>query len=98
MTTNFHLLISILLYRASVVAETVRESAFNEIPWIREWQPIPVFLPGKKPMDRRAWWATVHGNTKSLTQMSDFHFHFTSYFIYQWPLIIPSSLQNYFLH
>ena len=26
------------------------------------------------PMDRRAWWATVHGVTKSRTQLSDFTF------------------------
>ena len=26
-------------------------------------------------MDRGAWWATVHGVTKSQTQLSDFHFH-----------------------
>ena len=25
-------------------------------------------------MDRGAWWATVHGVTKSWTQLSDFHF------------------------
>ena len=24
-------------------------------------------------MDRRAWWATVHGVTKSRTQLSDYH-------------------------
>ena len=24
------------------------------------WQPTPVFLPGE-PMERGAWWATVHG-------------------------------------
>ena len=26
-------------------------------------------------MDRRAWWATVHGDAKSRTGLSDFHFH-----------------------
>ena len=26
-------------------------------------------------MDRRAWWATVHGVAKSRTGLSDFHFH-----------------------
>ena len=26
----------------------------------------------ENPMDRRAWWATVHGVTKSRTQLSDF--------------------------
>ena len=27
-------------------------------------------------MDGGAWWATVHGVTKSRTQLSDFTFHF----------------------
>ena len=31
------------------------------ISWRRKWQPTPVFLPRKNPMDRRAWQATVHG-------------------------------------
>ena len=26
-------------------------------------------------MDRGAWWAAVHGVTKSWTRLSDFHFH-----------------------
>ena len=32
----------------------------------------------KNPMDRGAWWAAVHGVTKSLTRLSDFTltFHF----------------------
>ena len=33
--------------------------------WRRKWQPSSVFLPGN-PMDRRAWWAIVHGITKEL--------------------------------
>ena len=45
------------MYQASLVAQTVnnlpavRKSGFNpwvrEIPWKREWQPTPVFLPGE---------------------------------------------------
>ena len=35
----------------------------RKIPWKRKWQPTPIFLPGK-PMDRGAWWATVHGVSK----------------------------------
>ena len=31
------------------------------------------------PMDRAAWWATVHGVTKSWTRPSRFHFHFFFY-------------------
>ena len=32
-------------------------------PWSRKWQPTPVFCLGN-PMDRGAWWATVHGVAK----------------------------------
>ena len=28
----------------------------------------------ENPMDRGAWWATVHGVTKSQTRLNDFHF------------------------
>ena len=31
----------------------------------------------ENPMDRGAWWATVHGVSKSRTQLSDFTFTFT---------------------
>ena len=40
------------------------DSWVRKIPWRRKWQPTPIFLPGK-PMDRGAWWATVHGVAKS---------------------------------
>ena len=30
----------------------------------------------ENPMDGGAWWATVHGVTKSQTQLRDFTFHF----------------------
>ena len=43
--------------RASLVAQSVKESAWNsksafsswvgKIPWRRKWKPMPVFLPGK---------------------------------------------------
>ena len=36
-----------------------------KIPWRRKWQPTPGFLPGN-PMDRGAWWATVHGVAREL--------------------------------
>ena len=53
---------------ASLMAQTVKNlpamqetwvwSLGQEDPWRRAWQPIPIFLPGKSPMDREAWWAT----------------------------------------
>ena len=39
---------------------------FGKIPWRRAWQPTPVFLP-REPMDRGAWWATIHGVSESDT-------------------------------
>ena len=31
----------------------------RKIPWRRKWQPTPILLGN--PMDRGAWWVTVHG-------------------------------------
>jgi len=45
------------------------------ICWRRQWHPIPVLLPGN-PMDGGAWWAAVHGVSKSRTRLSDFTFTF----------------------
>ena len=36
----------------------------GKIPWRREWQLAPGFLPGNS-LDSGAWWATVHGITES---------------------------------
>ena len=33
---------------------------FRKIPWRRERQPTPSVLDWKNPINRRAWWATVH--------------------------------------
>ena len=45
-----------------------RRYSFNpwvgEIPWKRKWQPIQYSCQGN-PIFRGAWWATVHGVTKS---------------------------------
>ena len=40
----------------------------RKISWSRKWQPHSSIL--ENPMDRGAWWATVHGTTKSWTQLS----------------------------
>ena len=42
----------------------------GKIPWSRAWQPIPVFLPGESPQTG-AWQATVHGVTKSQTDLTE---------------------------
>ena len=44
-------------------------------------------------MDRGAWWATVHGVTKSWTRLSDLHFPCVRWipimFIFLWPKVTP---------
>ena len=42
----------------------------GKIPWRKEWQPIPVFLPGEFH-GQRSLAGTVHGVIKSQTQQSD---------------------------
>ena len=37
-----------------------------------------IFSVLKNPMNRGAWWTTVHGVAKSWTQLNDFHFHYDS--------------------
>ena len=41
----------------------------GKMPWRMKRQLTPVFWPGN-PMDRGAWWATVHLVTKSRTWLS----------------------------
>ena len=42
----------------------------GKIPWRRRWQPLQDSCL-ENPMDRGAWWATVHGVAKSRTRLSD---------------------------
>ena len=42
----------------------------GKIPWRREWQPTPVFLPGECH-GQRSLVATGHGVAKSRTRLSD---------------------------
>ena len=70
---------------ASLVAQLVKNLSAT---WETQVQPLgwedPLeegmathssILAWRIPMDRGAWWATVHGVTKSWTRLSDFHFH-----------------------
>ena len=38
----------------------------SSISWRRKWQPLQ-YSRLENPMDRGAWWATVHGVTESRT-------------------------------
>ena len=72
----------LLYYGTSLVAQTVKASAYNvgdpvsipgleRFPWRRKRQPTPVFLP-ENPVDGGAWQATVHGVAESRTRLSNF--------------------------
>ena len=72
----------------------------NTHPWRRKWQSTPYSCLGN-PMGRGAWWATVHGVTKSRTRLS--HFHFDTYqrqllgaflYIYTYTIFIIFWLQQ----
>ena len=39
----------------------------GKIPWKKQWLPTPVFFL-RSPMDRGAWWVTLHGVTKESDQ------------------------------
>ena len=61
--------------RWSRICLRYRSPGFNpwieKIPWRREWFPLQ-YSNLENPMDRGAWWATVHGVTKSRTRLSDY--------------------------
>ena len=44
--------------------------------WRRQWHPTPELFCLENPMDGGAWWAAVHGVSKSQTRLSDFTFTF----------------------
>ena len=48
----------------------------EKIPWRRKWQHIPYSCLGN-PMDRGAWWVTVHGVAKSWTRLSNWTHTYT---------------------
>ena len=47
----------------------------RKIPWRRERHPLQ-FSCQESSMDRRAWWATLHGVSKSQTWLNNHTFHF----------------------
>ena len=63
--------------------ETRVDPWVGKIPWRKEWQPTPVFLPGN-PKNRGTWWAIVHGVPKSWTQIEQLTKHFTLILYYAW--------------
>ena len=51
----------------------------RKISWRGAWQPTSVAtLACRIPTDKGAWWATVHGVTKSQTLLKRFNMHCTS--------------------
>ena len=63
-------LVAQIVKNLPAMQETWVQSLGQEDPLKKEWQPSPVFLLGNFT-DREAWWALVHGVTKSQTRLSD---------------------------
>ena len=69
------------MHGASLVAESVKnlpamwETSVPSLGWEdpleEDLATHPSILAWRIPMDRGAWWATVHGVTKSQTRLSD---------------------------
>ena len=76
-------------HRASLVPQLVVNLPAMWETWVRSlgWKnPLEEgvatysnILAWRIPMDRGAWWATVHGVTKSRTRLSNFIFNLTNY-------------------
>ena len=63
-----------------------RTPSFNhwvKIPGRRKWWPTNILAPGT-PIDRGAWWATVHGIPKSQTWL----FYIAIYILYTYMIIL----------
>ena len=53
--------------------DTALIPGFGRSPGEGNGNPLQYSCLGN-PMDRETWWATVHGVTRSWTQLRDFHF------------------------
>ena len=83
---NINIIYIYMYMRTSLVAQTVKRLAYNagdlgSIPGSGrssgEGNGNPLqYSCLENPMDRGAWWATVHGVAKSRKQLSDFTFTF----------------------
>ena len=60
-----------LVKNPPAMQETWVRSLGQEDPLEKEMATHSSILAWKNPMDRGAWWATVHGVAKSQTQPSD---------------------------
>ena len=70
-----------MLIKQQLVAQTVKHPPAMQETWVpslgqedaleKEMATHSSILGLENPMDRGAWWATVHGVTKSQTRLSD---------------------------
>ena len=69
-------LVALLVKNPPAMQETCVQSLGWEDPLEEGVATHSSILAWRIPMDRRVWWATVHGIAKSQTGLSDFTFHF----------------------
>ena len=68
-----------------------------EAPLEKEMAPHSSTLAWKNPMDGRAWWATVHGITKSRTPLSNFTKRVMPSLVAQTVKCLPAMWETWFL-
>ena len=71
-----------MVKRLPAMHETRVQSLGREDPLEKEMATHSQYLCLENSMDGEAWWATVHGVTKSWTRLSNFTFTFTFRRIY----------------
>ena len=52
----------------------------------------------RNPMDSRAWWTTVHGVTKSQTQLNDLTIELFQVIRYTVPILVKINYVNFYSH
>ena len=63
-TVHFYLLshsqVVLVAKNLSVTAGHIRDPWVGKVFWRKTWKPTPCTLTWENPMNRGAWWATVH--------------------------------------
>ena len=91
------LLVAQAVKKLPAMQKTWIQSLGGEDPLQKEWQPTPVFLPGKFH-GQRSLWATVHGGCKELStteQLTLSLSHSNRNHGFYWEIAIKNTIQKF---
>ena len=73
----------------------------GEIPWRREWQPTPVFLPGKshgqRSLEGYSPWGRKELDTTERPHFLSFCFKYSEWFLFSWKTLRNTHLYFFWL-